>query len=69
MPSSVPLEHGRDRGNDLIGAYTATMVVAIMTVAMRLYVRTKLLRKLWWDDLSVIISLVRSNERQLRIGS
>ena len=68
MPSSIPPEHGRNRGNDLIGAYSATMIMAIIAVAVRLYVRTKLLRKLWWDDLSVYISLVRSNGGSLEAG-
>ena len=51
--------HGQNRGLTLFATYTATMAVAAVLVAVRLYVRARMLKKLWWDDLFVTIGLVR----------
>lgn len=51
--------HGQNRGLGLVAVYTATMAVAAVLIAVRLYVRARILKKLWWDDFFVTISLVR----------
>lgn len=42
----------------MVGVYASTMVLGIILVTVRLYIRARMLRNLWWDDLVVTIAMV-----------
>lgn len=56
-PALLP-GHRQNRGAGLVAVYATTLAVAAIMVAVRLYVRKFILKKLWWDDLFVVIGLV-----------
>lgn len=42
----------------MVGVYASTMVLGIILVTVRLYIRARMLRNLWWDDFVVTIAMV-----------
>jgi len=54
MPPSLSSICRQDRGAGLVALYAATMAVAAILVALRLYVRKFILKKLWLDDFVVV---------------
>lgn len=42
----------------LTGVAAATLAIAVTTVALRLFVRARLLRALGWDDACITLALV-----------
>ena len=55
-PSSSAAE---DKGLALIAVSATTLVIGVVLVALRIYVRTKSLKNIWWYELFVVIALVR----------
>ncbi len=56
-PPSLSSIYRQDRGAGLVALYAATMAVAAILVALRLYVRKFILKKLWLDDLFMVVGL------------
>ena len=58
--STPPPGGDDDIGYKLVAVAIATISVASVVVAIRLYVRIKLVRAVGWDDSLMLLSLVRS---------
>ena len=41
--------------------------VAFLFVSLRLYARAKYVKKFWWDDWFIIVTMVKSSKRSLRM--
>lgn len=51
-------DHQQRRGDKLIVINAITMALATLLVAARLYVRSYIFKRLWWDDLVITIAMV-----------
>ena len=60
VPLEAPSNPNEDERARIIGAVMTVTSIAVFTVAVRLYVRMKILRSLGWD-----VSVVSSPERLL----
>ena len=60
-PLNIPLPPGgdRDRGLDLVAVYAVSLAIASILVALRIYVRVTIIRKVWWDEFFIVLGLVR----------
>ena len=58
LPASA-LDGTQDKGPAIIAVFAVTLAVAILLLAARLYVRARILQKIWLDDLFTIIGVVR----------
>lgn len=54
---------GENNGPAILGVAIATTIVAVLCVFLRLYVRTQIIRSLWWDDGLIVVALVRKLAR------
>jgi hypothetical protein len=48
-----------NRAPTLIAVSVISLGIALLLVALRLYVRVKIIRKVWWDELFIVLGLVR----------
>ena len=49
-----------DRSAALLGTSWALAAIAMTFVAARVYCRTCITRKIWWDDWAIVITMVSS---------
>ena len=61
-PQALPLPLGgdRDKSPALVAVSAISLGVALVLVALRLYVRVTIIRKVWWDEFFIILGLVRN---------
>lgn len=57
MPSGPVPDH--NRGPGFLAEVTITTVAALVTVALRFYVRTHIVHALGWDDWIILLSMVK----------
>jgi len=53
------------RGPALLIVELITLPLAVIFVSLRVYVRTQMLRKCWWDDWLMVGATVRTEQMQL----
>ena len=52
------LEGTKNKGPAIISAFAVTLTIAIFLLAARLYVRARILKRLWLDDLFITFGVV-----------
>lgn len=56
----VPPEGDKNAGPKLEAVYGLWLFIAFILVNLRLYVRARILKKLWWDDFFLLLGVVRT---------
>lgn len=59
IPASLP-KGTKNKGSAITAVFAVTLANAIILLAARLYVRARILKKIWLDDLFIIIGVVRT---------
>ena len=59
-PISPPPDGDVDKSVALLGTSWALAALALAFVSVRIYCRTCVTRKIWWDDWAIIITMVSS---------
>ena len=54
----VPIDGDVNRGGSVIALQAVTISVAVILIALRLYVRARIFRALAWDDFFIVLALV-----------
>ena len=57
--AASPPEVTQNRGSTIIAVFTVTFSIATLLLSARLYIRARVLKSLWLDDLFIIIGVVR----------
>ena len=55
VPESLPLSNQKAT---ILGVTIAFQVAATLSVLLRLYIRVRLMKSAWWDDLLVTLAVV-----------
>ena len=50
----------QNKGNALLGVAVATVIVALIAVTLRIFVRARIVRSLGWDDWIIVFAIVSS---------
>ena len=53
-----PPSNNNNRGPEILITFSSTLGIALILLCLRLYVRARIVRKLWWDDLFIAFSFV-----------
>lgn len=56
--SSSNVQHHASRGGIVVGTAVVTVALATMAVALRLYTRKYIVRQVYWEDWTILMSLV-----------
>jgi nicotinamide riboside transporter PnuC len=57
MPAAAPAPDS-DRGPTYLAVLVVGLTLSIVFIALRIYVRARMVKNLWWDDWFMLISLV-----------
>lgn len=52
-------EGTQNKGSAIVAVFAITFSIAILVLATRLYIRAHVLKQLWLDDISIVVSVVR----------
>jgi hypothetical protein len=63
MPAAAPvlpnpLPPDSDRGPTYLAVLVVGLTLSIVFIALRIYVRARMVKNLWWDDWFMLISFV-----------
>ena len=57
----------QNKGPALVTVVVVTSAIAIVLTILRIYVRAKIVRKLEWDDLLIVLGMVRPKSYRSKV--